>query len=127
MSGRHLRERVLIISEEGERVGVSTDWAMDPRSQAFEALHEFRHFGPMHHSKWGDCWEPEIMYNWPYFYPRWQVHVYSVDMGSMKSGRKVSIDIIAQRYDRRWSKKIARHRKPQEMNNHPKVPGAWID
>ncbi|KAH8745426.1 hypothetical protein F5882DRAFT_387549 [Hyaloscypha sp. PMI_1271] len=127
MSGRHLRERALIISEEGERMGVSTDWAMDPRSQAFEALHEFRHFGPMHHSKRSDCWEPDVLYNWPYFYPRWHSYVDSVDLGPMEIERRKMADVTVQRYDRRWKRKIVGYMKPRGMNKVPKVPGAWID
>jgi hypothetical protein len=127
LSGRHLRERALIISEEGGRMGVSTDWAMDPRSQAFEALHEFRHFGPMHHSKRSDCWEPDVLYNWPYFYPRWHSYVDSVDLGPMEIERRKMADVTVQRYDRRWKRKIVAYMKPRGMNKVPKVPGAWID
>ena len=100
---------------------------MDPRSQAFEPLHEFRHFGPMHHSKRSDFWEPNVLYNWPYFYPRWHSYVDSVDLGPMEIERRKMADITVQRYDRRWKRKIVGYMKPRRMNKVPKVPGAWID
>jgi len=127
MSGRHLRERVLIISEEGERMGVRTDWAMDSQSKAFEVLHEFRHFGPMHHSKRSDCWEPEVMYNWPYLYPRWQSYVDSVHLGTMENELRAVTELSARRYEQRWQKKAVRHLRTQGIKKDPKVPGAWID
>jgi hypothetical protein len=119
------RYRYMVFSENTPRI--SWDWYIDPEGHAFEVLHEFRNMGPISHLPKQDFQLPERMFNWPYFYPRWQSFRSALRAEEMRSPCKTLIKIFDNRFERRWLKKVRKLRRVQGIGENPKVPGAWID
>jgi hypothetical protein len=123
------RDRYMIFSESSPRI--SWDWHIDPEGHASEVLYEFRNLGPMSPAPIYDYRYPERMFNWPYFYPRWQHHQLALKWYTtseeMRSFCRTLIKIFDDRFERRWLKKVEKLRRAQGIGKGPKVPGAWVD
>jgi hypothetical protein len=123
------RYRYTIFSKHRPRV--SWDWTIDPEGHAAEVIHEFRNLGPMSHEPFEDYQNPEKMFNWPYFYPKWQsfrgafYHYMSTE--EVRSSCKISIAVFEKRFERRWLKRGGKLQRAQGIKKGPRVPGAWID
>ena len=121
--------RYTIFSKDSPRV--SWDWAFDPEGHATEVIHEFRNLGPMSHEPFEDYQNPEKMFNWPYFYPKWQsfrgafYHYMSTE--EVRSSCKIYIAVFEKRFERRWLKRGGKLQRAQGIKKGPRVPGAWID
>lgn len=119
------RCRYIIWSETRPRI--SWDWYIDPEGLAFEVLYEFRHMGPTRHDPGKEYDYPEGMFNWPYFYPRWESCRFQSRQGITKEIRNSLPKVFEHRFERRWLKKIWKLRRAHGIGKSPKLPGAWID
>jgi len=121
--------RFIIFSNDYPRI--SWDWYIDPEGHAFEVLQEFRNLGPMNHGPRRDYRSPEIMFNWPYFYARWDNLPGAVPWWTNTEAKRSSLrnpmKVFENRFERRWLKKMKKLRKAQGIGETLKIPGAWID
>jgi hypothetical protein len=93
----------------GEKEEVLCDRFFDPSSHAFDALHEFRHFGNNI-----VCHPSED--SWPY--PVWEGY----------KSNDSAIKLQHQRFERRAYKKALKLARMQGLQlKGPKFPGSWID
>lgn len=70
LENRNGRRRILHVSYK-DPFSLFWDWWVDPSGSAFEALREFRLFGPPYHFCLEGYHYPEDTFNWRYFYPAW--------------------------------------------------------
>jgi hypothetical protein len=123
------RYRYTIFSKHSPRV--SWDWAIDPEGHAAEVSHEFRNLGPVSHEPFRDYQYPEMMFNWPYFYPKWQslrrAFNHYTNTQEVRSSCRISIAVFEKRFERRWVKRAEKLQRAQGIKKGPRVPGAWID
>jgi hypothetical protein len=121
--------RFIIFSNDYPRI--SWDWYIDPEGHAFEVLQEFSNLGPMKHEPTDDYRYPEIMFNWPYFYARWDNLPGAVPWWTNTEPKRSSLrnpmKVFENRFERRWLKKMKKLRKAQGIGETLKIPGAWID
>ncbi|KAN0104299.1 hypothetical protein V8E51_010044 [Hyaloscypha variabilis] len=125
----HNRYRYLIFSDKAPRI--SWDWYVDSRGHASQALYEFRNLGPVNEEPGRDYDDPDAVFNWPYFYPRWEscrkrLKWYTTSEASRGSMRAL-IEYYEKRFERRWLKKVKKWRKAHGIGESPRLPGAWID
>jgi len=125
----NIPRRFIIFSSDYPRI--SWDWYIDPEGHAFEVLQEFRNLGPMNHGPRRDYRSPEIMFNWPYFYARWDNLPGAVPWWTNTEAKRSSLrnpmKVFENRFERRWLKKMKKLRKAQGIGETLKIPGAWID
>ncbi|CZR58008.1 uncharacterized protein PAC_07898 [Phialocephala subalpina] len=122
-----LRRRVLNISHE-EPFSLSWDWWIDPEGNAFEVLHEFKHFEPDEHDIRMDYVCREEQHNWPYIYPRWVHRLEMLEGGWPTQERETAFaKLFKRRFERRWQNKMTKLAKMQGTYKKPRMPGTWID
>jgi hypothetical protein len=121
--------RYTIFSKHSPRL--SWDWSIDPEGHAAELIHEFRNLGPMYHEPFRDYQYPEMMFNWPYVYPKWQnlrrAFNYYTNSDEVRSSCMISISVFEKRFERRWLKRAEKLQRAQGIRKGPRVPGGWID
>jgi len=120
------RERKLIISI-GEIPSVYWDWYPDSEGKAFDALQEFRHFGPKHHSQYMDFRSPSLLKNWPFSLPDWIYCMEKLSDGDAIEDEEEIAKLFEARFERRWHKKRMKLARAQGIRRGPRIPGAWID
>jgi hypothetical protein len=110
---------------EQQPFSLSWDWWVDPKGLAFEALHEFRHFGLGQHDLWGNYWRPEEMMNWPFIYPGRTAPIQKLP-GRYVGKAEAVLQHFQQRSDHRWRKKMIKQARINGTYKKSKMPGAWI-
>jgi hypothetical protein len=121
----NIRYQYINFSDDVPRI--SWDWYIHPGRPAFEVLHEFRNFGPGHLDAREDYQSPEAMFNWPYFYPRWQSCLQTSSEYITKEMKSSLVELFKARFERRWFRKVQKFQRAQGFGKNLKIPGAWTD
>jgi hypothetical protein len=107
--------------------GASWDWFIEPDGPAYDALNEFKNFGPAAHNQ-SLLYEIDLELDpWPFVYSRASYYEWRIDGGWVFEEEEEFVERVRARNKRRWYQRSEKLDRLRGLRRSSHVPGAWIN